>query len=101
MRSLARASALLGTFVARLSGRANEESQRSGEIVLSVNTDARQGNVSSPLLYGAMFEVPPIPYIIFFHLSSTDKNRKWTTPATAVFTPNCSATMASKAPSPT
>lgn len=56
MRSLARASALLGTFVACLSGRANEESHGGGEVFLSVNTDARQGNVSSPLLYGAMFE---------------------------------------------
>lgn len=61
MRSLARASAFLGTLLAHLPGRAPEESHGSGEVFLSVNTDAREGNVSSPLLYGAMFEVSPIP----------------------------------------
>lgn len=68
MRSLARASALLGTFVARLSGRANEESRGSGEVFLSVNTDAREGNVSSPLLYGAMFEVPSLYTFLLIEL---------------------------------
>lgn len=65
MRKLARASALLGTFFARLSGRAMDESKSNGansEVVLSVNTDAREGNVSSPVLYGAMFEVPLYPF---------------------------------------
>lgn len=60
MRSLARASALLGTFVARLSGRASGGNHGSSEVFLSVNTDAREGNESSPLLYGAMFEVPSL-----------------------------------------
>ena len=84
MRSLTKASVFLGAFVTRLSGRTPEESHGNDEVFLSVNTDAREGNVSSPFLYGAMFEVSPIPIpFLSIGLSNSTGNgplRRWRNP---------------------